>query len=374
MARSAAGFTLIEILVALAVVALLVGLVSIGVRGAVRAARDSAERRAVLSLQQAVDQFKQAYGFYPPLMKRSSSSDTLDLLEKPGSDRFNRLNVYRTGRSGAINDEDLLRDRIPKRGGLSGPNNIFEDERYSEFTFVAYLMGDGPANCSEADGTPNSTKDPIDKVPAGDSVIYGTPDTDGTFGEINNRKSGRLGEAKTRRVDGAQQALINPSGKGSNLELKDVPPSGSTEVGKYLVIANRKGVPIRYYRWLNGTKAPTGELKLESFTDFKAPRLIGRVSGLAEDTRLAGAEKMDGDTLVDERDIEKNTALRARGVTLREAGYAIVSAGQNGVYGDESNLDVLIAATGFRPDTGVPDQVKKLRLLAAKDNIVVVGQ
>ena len=69
-----AGFTIIELLVAIAVIAVLIGLLIVVGRIAIKQGRTSAALRTVQSIKQAIEQFRQDHGFLPPLIADEQSA------------------------------------------------------------------------------------------------------------------------------------------------------------------------------------------------------------------------------------------------------------------------------------------------------------
>lgn len=72
--RRAGGFTVIELTFSIAVIFLIMGLLLAGLRYAVRAARGSVDTTTVNSLKVSLDEFKNVFGFYPPLVKDQPSA------------------------------------------------------------------------------------------------------------------------------------------------------------------------------------------------------------------------------------------------------------------------------------------------------------
>ncbi len=64
--RGRAGFTLVELLVVIVVLAILVGLLLPVIAGAVRTAKNAATQAEINQLAQALANFKSTYGDYPP--------------------------------------------------------------------------------------------------------------------------------------------------------------------------------------------------------------------------------------------------------------------------------------------------------------------
>ncbi|MBL8764033.1 MAG: prepilin-type N-terminal cleavage/methylation domain-containing protein [Phycisphaerae bacterium] len=65
--HAARGFTLVEVTVTMLIIVVLITLVFAGVTAALRSAREAGERQLVSSVARAVDQFRQQFGFLPPL-------------------------------------------------------------------------------------------------------------------------------------------------------------------------------------------------------------------------------------------------------------------------------------------------------------------
>lgn len=351
------GFTLVELLVTLAVVALLVGLISIGVRAAHRTAGALVERQAALNLQQGIERFKQAFGFYPPLIRKSDENDTRAdhtmVVEKVGLEY--RINVYRTDRiTGGVSVDE--RDLRARPTGLDPANPFKDDRRYSEYTFSVYLMGEGAGNASKRGGKAGTdVTDPIDGANgAGANGGFGVPRTDGTFEPVANTK---VGSDKANRTGSLQQPMIQMGGRALVLQVE------SDENGE-ISIRNKGGGHYRYYRWLNGKESPVGSgtYVIDDLADYRVPLLVGRRAG-----------DIAGDIVPEDRDLDKNPALRVKNLSLYESGYAIVGAGANGMFGDE-DVTTLIQALGRNVDVSKPEEVLKLRLLAERDNVVLVGQ
>ena len=66
LARSRGGFTMIELLMVIVIIAILVGLLLPAVNGALKTARKAAVSSEISQLAQALDSFKSRYGDYPP--------------------------------------------------------------------------------------------------------------------------------------------------------------------------------------------------------------------------------------------------------------------------------------------------------------------
>lgn len=276
--RFARGFTLIEVSIVVIIIALLAGVLIVGVRHAMSAARDASERQALNSLRIGVEQFRQQYGFLPPLVVDDKIDDPADQSPppRPMLTGANPQNI-------AVWPADELAKENPS-------NALHGGQRYSIFSLPIYLMGTADKSIDGVDGA-GSTE----------------PRRDGTFS--------RRGRTYEPLFDGSKpQNRLVLSTSGEQTRLFDY-------------FSRRLSRPIRYYRWTpiyyTKTTAPT-------------PDLVGQVNKWNVPALLGNPES---------------------DVTLRGAEFAIISAGPDGLFGDESSLGS-----------------SESRLDAMKDNLVEVGK
>src|SRR5262245_13379831 len=64
--RASSGFTMVELLVVMSILAILIALLLPAIRSAIRSARNGAVSAEINQLAQALAQFKSQYGVYPP--------------------------------------------------------------------------------------------------------------------------------------------------------------------------------------------------------------------------------------------------------------------------------------------------------------------
>ncbi len=81
-ARARPGFTLLEAVMVVAIIATLVALLLVGVARALRSARLAAERQLIGALKIGVEDFKQQFGFYPPLVN-DAAPGPIDAMNNP---------------------------------------------------------------------------------------------------------------------------------------------------------------------------------------------------------------------------------------------------------------------------------------------------
>jgi type II secretory pathway pseudopilin PulG len=270
------GFTLTEMMFSIGVVILLMSLLVVGLRMAARIAGKAADQQAVASLVMATEQFKQDFGFPPPLVQDNDPGIGVN-FNTPTDQRVGPLYPL-NGPSEPVaflstgdmaqrfpREEQYLRGRKMGDGPLDGG-----DYRFSTYSLAYYLLG--------ALGT-DSQGNNIDGV-AGAGFLQ--PNADGTFRKTGGKK---------------YQPLFNTS-RG----VKGVVPIDA--VAGRIELQDRRGVPFRYYKWRHGRQEPPGNvnnLVVEEPADLNVPAVVG-------------------DPVEDP--------------SLRNAEYAIVAAGRNGVFGD----------------------------------------
>lgn len=246
-ARASRGFTLIEILAVILVIALLIGILSVGFVALTGQANDSATKQDLAAIRNAITQFKTEFKFLPPLVEDDASG---------GRIVGTAIKVYDpTSRDSgvALAAQTYLRDKT-----IMDPPDI---DRWSEFSLAYYLVGALPEALDGVEG-------------AG----FRKPRADGTF------------ETRGREYDAFLDA---GSGGGVKLELR------STDLTQGdVVVIDRFGTPYRYYRWLH-------EPMISSIADLNVPVALGDPT-----------ENQD----------------------LRNATFAVVSAGQDKLFGTEDDV------------------------------------
>lgn len=278
---AARAFTIVELLVSIIVIGILVALLIVSVRATVRQTRGVADSQAAGAVRLALEQFRQEYGFVPPLVKDDGDprAGSTDPLTSSGV-----LLVYDVSDG---TDSEVLRNR-PARD---------PDRRYSVYALSYYLVGSLPASLDGVEGPG-----------------FRTPNRDGTF-RLSDRATS---EPKIDMGKGAFSVEPDPDAKtNGRYELRD-----------------RRGTPIRYYRWLTGREKTAGNFVVEGPDDLNVPAMVG-------------------DATADAR--------------LRDAQCAIVAAGDNGVFGDEpiATIRQRLSLSDGVPEPQARDQAKS-------DNIVEV--
>jgi type II secretory pathway pseudopilin PulG len=248
-ARTARGFTLVEAVVVVIIIATLAAILLVALAGAMRGARAATERLEIASLKTSVEQFKQTFGYLPPLINDAA-----------GPVQSGRLSVR----------SDLF---------LSG-QQLPNEPRYSVYSLPYFVMGLGDA--------PGAGGRPIDGA-AGPRMTR--PNPDGTFdqsGQVYEPFTAMGSKDSTRVVrdlaDQTQLVAVDRWGRGTSF-TGSTPPANS----------------LRYYRWLP-RYFPAAAGAPASVDQYMVPRAVGDPN---KDTALRGAGfaivSVGPDGLTDER-------------------------------------------------------------------------
>ncbi|CAG0987114.1 hypothetical protein PHYC_02084 [Phycisphaerales bacterium] len=347
--NSSRGFTLLEMLVSVLLIGIVMALVISGTLAVTRAAKGAAERAAINNIKAGLTQFQQEFGFPPPLVKEMAGTSeppvgaippaagnwtppTPPIIVGSGSNP-SRIAVYVPADAADLRTPTLA----------PTPTNPLRDNRYSELSLAYYLAGALDVKLNNGANAPM-----IDGI-AGPGMFR--PNRDGTFDVPADIAAGRTNTIQSMNRAGTKYGSMINLGKAPKLFTEPAP----TTPGIVRVL-DSKGVPIRYYRWLQGRPYPGEGFQVKAITDMNVPPIIAR------DTADANFRYFKATPA---RDLEQNSA--ARGAT-----WAIVSAGPNGAFGDEPV--VLLAARFGKSTFAGLDEEMRFRVLAEEDNIVEVGQ
>lgn len=184
------AFTLLEMLLTIFIISVLLGILAVGFRTLSVTAGANALQQDLISVRNSVTQFKEQFGFLPPLVDDNGPIAGVQVV------------VYNT-QSRVSADATAAQDFL--RQG--------DDDRFSVFSLAYYLVG--------------ALDEAIDGV---DGVGMTTPNQDGTF---NLRGK-------------SYEPFFDPGagGAGGILQLGDDLTDGE------VALADRFGTPYRYYRWL----------------------------------------------------------------------------------------------------------------------------
>jgi prepilin-type N-terminal cleavage/methylation domain-containing protein len=270
MGGAVGAFTLIETMVVMGIIAILASIVLLAIRH-VRSTGDvTSEVGMVSSLQKAAEQFKQQFGFPPPLVNDSA----------PGP-------VTGAGRIVVWQTSDLADPATAVNGG----------NRWSQYSLAYYIAG---ALDEDYDGA------------KGLGYTAPNPNHDGNFTK-RGRKFDPFMDPTTQRTRSGANRLYNAAPMAANAQGR----ANCVILDRWSDGTASNNRPIRYYRWL-----PTyyTDPQLNQPNPAPTPALIGKVKD-------HNVPPVLGDP-----------AVRPE---LRDAEYAIVSAGPDRKFGDEgAALDV----------------------------------
>jgi prepilin-type N-terminal cleavage/methylation domain-containing protein len=262
----ARAFTIVEMLIAILIIAILMGLLLVGFSHAIRLARRTAGTQDVASLDMAVQQFKSDFGFLPPLVKDgfpgTPDENEGPLIEVNFGNRMRPIpHVYSFGDT---DDREFLQNQ--SYGGADD-----KDYRFSIYSMPYYLMG---ALGTDVDGV------------AGPGAK--APSRDGMFNPLAIKTYEPLFDAKTGNMESV-------NGEEGRIELRDA-----------------NGIAYRYYRWAPVEQNDSGYDPDNPLANLRIPKILGD----AADDEFPDLSPADEST------------------SLRDAEYAIVAAGPNGLFGD----------------------------------------
>lgn len=331
--RRRAGFTVIELVFVIAVIFLLMGLLIVGIHHVTGFAKGTADRAAVTALKDGVAHFEQQFGFVPPLVVDGYASNSgfpagTGPLHAVSGQNVPLVFSFQPSVVGNNNPCVPFLRNIPRTPSLSNTTGSGGDDmRFSMYSMPYYLIG----VLGKSDAVNPTSDPPVDGV---DGPGFCTPKRDGTF-----EKSGRK-----------FQPFYDP--KRSDAIYQD--PTANTN--GHIELRDSHGVAFRYYRWATDLAVMDPNLPVPTTQDkyaaLNVPEMVGDAHTVAN---------------------------------VRDAAYAIVAAGPNGVFGDEDLLPMghpqrmsfpdMAAKIGLSVSSApTAAEYAKVRAAAAADNIVEVGR
>ncbi|QYU66114.1 hypothetical protein J4558_14020 [Leptolyngbya sp. 15MV] len=218
------AFTVIELLVAIVVIAVLLSILAVGLRLGFRSARSQADATAIASLKTSVTQFKQTLGFFPPLVRDNrypSGATNLPPLTggpvAPVPIAAGSRPVVVSLSSDLSPAQSLSMQRFLSHRDSAGQPLTGADWRFSTDSLAYYVVGALPALVDGVDG-------PGARAARRDGGFESAGRTLDAFFDLSKNS----------------RALYTEDLAAGRVELRD---SG--------------GTPIRYYRWLRGRFDPS---------------------------------------------------------------------------------------------------------------------
>ncbi len=221
------GFTLMEIMIVTVIIIILAGLIFIAVGAGLKTAREATERQFIRNLATGVEQFKQSFRFYPPLV---DDAMPLDLVTK-------RI-LVQTGNTGDGPLEALryLSENVPGSENVTGSENVqLAVGRFSEHSLPIFIGG---VLGQEYDGV--------------EGPGFFTPTADGQFSKV--------GPKTDSFIDTSRDADRLARGTGGTIP----------------VYRDRWESAIRYYRWEQG-RFPKGNERAGEVRFNNVPQRLGDV-------------------------------------------------------------------------------------------------
>jgi prepilin-type N-terminal cleavage/methylation domain-containing protein len=329
---AARAFTLIEMIVAVAILAVIISLLIVGLNRANKAANAAAGAMNVASLRTATESFVRNFGFPPPMIK-DFARPTPEVYTPTNTDPV-RFSVY-----DRVKDRDFLRrdpaPYIPAGWGAATELTGLYDIRYSNVSLPFYLAG-----ASEKKGNESSWQVPIDGVP-GPGFLE--PLQDGSFAvpeDLKKAATTRSSRSIGRRFD----SMVDTSKGGLQIVAN----------GEGREFRDSRGRVYRYYLWIQGNK----DGRKLTLTSLNIPQIILETMSRPEDRfkPLATANPADHRASIPE---------------LNAATWAILWPGPDGVFGDEMKAD-LESKLGVTLASAAEETEARKKAIA--DNVAEVGQ
>lgn len=335
----AQGFTIVELLVTIAVIAILIGLLLVVGKHALALGRGTTARQTAVSLVQGIEQFKQDHRFLPPLAADEDIPGVTSTSAYPvyrNDDNRWQLSTFSFATANNATPGNRHRDYLRGYKGavrMDADDEVApDDRRWSSFSLGIYIAGAGDVVYPESSKTPKAV---FDGLPGPGGL---EPAADGTFTQLVDGRSGK--QYKPRFDDGR-----------GGFKVVDLDTSTGAQSKGRVEIRDRNGVAVRYYRWLRGDRNVAVETLKDSSGRFRPDWLnIPKIVGSPEDDALKSAE------------------------------YAVVCAGADGVFGDLPNeapnslpadqYSALLGKAGLAGDA----TRAQFRDKARQDNVVEAGR
>ncbi len=371
------GFTLMELMLTLAIIVTLLGFLASALGRASESARQTASQRSAEAIATAVQQFRVEFGFLPPLVHDGalvSVGNTDYIPVRPdgspypdgpiehqtgGVYDFGTLVVWSKGydfdffrrRAGDATDEVEL-----PAGGSWSINSAWDDRRYSRYALAYYLTGALPRSVDGISG--QGMTRPLENggfanvgYPIGSTRDRFEPTLD------LDRNGITVQTGYARPIELAEHDLAAPIDNLLASQVYDL--YADEDLDRLVALVDAFGTAFRYYRWEHGRYNENRQLVIESSLDLNIPPLL-------LDPELL-VEVMNDDSANPLPDLTNGN------LKLRQARFAIVGAGADRLFGTEP-IEYLITELNQRDPQGDPLLIAQIRKLAMEDNVVAYGQ
>ncbi len=382
--RRRRAFTLIELLISITLIVILVGFLATALGRTTRSARRTASQRSAQSLAEAVIQFREQFGFLPPLVHDGElvsngmnqfqiDSPDAGYIDGPVREvvgaNYDYATIVAWNRGSGPDAFNFLRRRsgnasdaveLPS-GGAWDLDSAWDDRRYSRYALAYYLAGALPRNVDGVQG-----EGFVRPQPDGSFVGIGYPvgsTRDRYQSLVDTDRSGislRYGYARAFDILEHGVAMYDPDSPPSVEDIYNL-YGGPDQSDALIALVDNFGTAYRYYRWEQGRYNAANRLVVETTLDMNIPPILLDPEALIE---LENEDRALNDELID---------LTASDIALREAGFAIVGAGPDKLFGTEP-IELLVDRLGERDPNGDPAEVARIRKRAMDDNVVALGK
>tara|TARA_R110000744_G_scaffold171146_1_gene289559 strand:+ start:6434 stop:7606 length:1173 start_codon:yes stop_codon:yes gene_type:complete len=371
------GFTLMELMLTLAIIVTLLGFLASALGRATQSARQAASQRSAEAIATAVEQFRLEFGFLPPLVHDGelvSTGDSEYIPTRPNGSSypdgpierhtggiydFGTLVVWSKGY-----DFDFFRRRLGDAsdavklpgGGAWSINSAWDDRRYSRYALAYYLAGALPRSVDGISG--QGMTRPLENggfanvgYPIGSTRDRFEPTLDLDRNGVN------VQTGYARPIEVAEHDLAAPIDTLLASGVYDLYDDADQDL--IVALVDAFGTAFRYYRWEHGRYNQNRQLVVESSLDLNIPPLLLDPELLVQ---------VMNDDLADPIPDLTNGNLK-----LRQARFAIVGAGADRLFGTEP-IEYLVQQLNQRDPQGDPGAIARIRKLAMEDNVVAYGQ
>ncbi len=301
-----AAFTIVELMVVVAVVGVLVGILLVAFGGVRRSAQQALATRLLATIGQAVEAFEREVGYLPPLLVYDQTTPVL-LGNQP------QINVF---------EPSLVVPEAKHADNFGALRTELEATRFgSEFTLPAYLLGTGDINNSEMAGQTVGGNNDKDDGQAGPG--FRDPGPDRSWGDAHERDSADIAADATTKIGRVYGPYLDPAGLAEHLRL-------DKRTGMFKM-TDSWDQPIRYYKGWRTKNDPLPGAPAEPGVDFVPVEL-----------RTADAVEYQADDLLQRADLQLERPVFGAKFMILSAGVPIFE-GRDGhpipLFGDRDRGD-----------------------------------